>query len=107
MPGDSMPAGPHRCRQVVFTAEADRRHHIGDTPASGDQGRPSLDVPVPDLPGDVEGRVMRLNQLAREVRSQRLDGCAADHRHGDPLRIRTSMSRLIVVPLLPAEKCND
>jgi hypothetical protein len=94
-------AAPHRCRQVVLPTEPHRRHHMGNSPAAGDQCRPPLDVPVPDLPSDVVARFAWLDELAREVRGQRLDGSTVDRRH-----LALLVSAPMVIPVGTEEKCS-
>jgi hypothetical protein len=87
MAGHGVPAAPHRRRQIMLPAKAHRGNHIRHTLAPGDQGRPPLHVPVPDLASGVEARVLRLDQLAGEVCRQRLEVYAVDRHHWAPPRM--------------------
>jgi hypothetical protein len=60
-----------------------------------------LDVPVPDLPSDVVARFAWLDELAREVRGQRLDGSTVDRRH-----LALLVSAPMVIPVGTEEKCS-
>jgi hypothetical protein len=97
-----VPAAPHRRRQVVLPAEAHGGHDIGSASASSNQCRPPLHVSVPDLPGGVIARPLRLDQLAAEVRGQRLDDRSVDRYHLAP-----RVLAWIVRPAASEEKCND
>jgi hypothetical protein len=76
--GPGVAAAPHRCRQAVLPAVPDDDDHIGGTSTPGDQGPPPLHVAVPDLTSGVEASVVRLDQVAREVRGQRSKACTID-----------------------------
>jgi hypothetical protein len=102
MAGHGVAAAPHRRRQVMVSAQAHRGHHIGHAPALGDQGRPPLHVSVPDLPGGVVARLLPLDQLATEVRGQRLDDRTVDRCHLAP----PCVLAWIVRPAASEEKCN-
>jgi hypothetical protein len=93
VPGDGVPATAHGRRQVALSTEAHRGHHVGDPPAPSKQRRPSLYVPVPDLPGRVEARVLPSDQLAREVGGQCLDARPVDCDHQAPPHVLASMVR--------------
>jgi hypothetical protein len=87
----------------VLPAQAHRGHDIGGASATGDQARPPLYVSVPDLPGGVVALLLRLDQLAVEVRGQRLDDRTVDRCHLAPPRVLA----WIVRPAASEEKCND
>ena len=64
--GDGVAAASHRHRQRPLPGELDRGQHVGRPRAAGDDRGPTLDVPVPDLPGGLVTLVARFEYRSEE-----------------------------------------
>ena len=68
-----MPAASHGQRQFVLAGEVDRRDHIGDIHAAGDQGGSLIDHAVVDLASLLITSVAGTKHLAAHARYKLLD----------------------------------
>jgi hypothetical protein len=58
-----MPSPSHGHWQSILSGEVHGAHDVGRPGTSGDEGRPSVEHPVPQLAGLVVGIVARTQQL--------------------------------------------
>ena len=72
--GDVVAAAADRDRQSLPAREVDRRDHVGHAGAPGDQRRPPVDHPVPDLARLVVARLVRPDQPPAQARPERRHG---------------------------------
>jgi hypothetical protein len=74
-------AAADRDEQVALDRERQRPLHVGDAAAAGDDRRPAVDVPVPHPAGALVVVVGRPQQLAAELRLERVVRRVIDDRH--------------------------
>ena len=66
MPRHGVPPAADRYRQLPIPSEAHRGQHVSSPGTAGDDGRPALDVPIPDLSGGFEALVARFEHRSQE-----------------------------------------
>src|SRR5205814_5514975 len=79
IPRYAMAAALDGDHEIVVTCEVDRRDHVRDAGAAGDDRGAAVDHPVEDGACGVVARVMPLEQLAAEARSELLNRGPVDH----------------------------
>ena len=65
-PGDVVPAAAHGHAETVLACERERLDDVADLGDPGDERRPPVDQPVPDLPSLVVARIARPHELTAE-----------------------------------------
>ena len=78
--GDVMTASAHGHQQIVATGKVHRGHDIGHSSTAGDQRRPFVDHPIPDLAGVIIAGVTGTEQLAPQARLECFENGIVDRR---------------------------
>jgi hypothetical protein len=78
MASNRVASAAYRGSESVLAAESNRGDDVGHTRAASDERRLTLDVAIPDLAHAIVGRIVRLDQLALEVRRQAIDSRLVD-----------------------------
>jgi hypothetical protein len=95
VPGHGMCPAADRDRQVPLASQTHRSEHVSGPGTAGDEGGPTLDLPIPDLPGRLEALVVRFQKVSQKPWD-------LHHTFLHPIcRVRS-----IVLCVLAKEKCN-